>query len=171
MSDDKVYTPETIQENPLPSETTVVPLESSQPVNKTTGQTQPATIREHLVPTKRIATELISVALNTRARKILNEFKFSPSGAIQIGDYQEGDYGDIRISPVGIVARDKDGNTTFALDGSEGSAVFAGTIQAGTLIGGAVLVGDGNIQIDGATKRMIFYDADGIPSIVIGQVS
>lgn len=171
MSDDKVYTPEVIEENPLPGESVAPSLVESQPSNKTTGQTSPASIKEQLIPTKRIATELLSDNLNTRTRKILNEFQFTPSGALQIGNYQEGDTGDIRISPNGIVARDRTGNTTFALDGSDGSAVFAGTIQAGTLISGAVAVGDGNILIDGATKRMLFYDADGIPSIVIGTVS
>ena len=169
--DEKVYTPEVIEENPIPGQSGVVTFEASQNTNQTTGQASPATIKEQVIPTKKIATELISSNLNTRSRKILGEFQFTPSGAIQIGNYQEGNNGDIRISPDGIVARDRNGNTTFALDGTDGSAVFAGTIQAGTLISGAVAVGDGNILIDGATKRMLFYDADGIPNIVIGLIS
>lgn len=171
MDNEKVYTPEVIEENPIPGQSGVVTFEASQSSSQTTGQTSPATIKEQVIPTKKIATELISSNLNTRSRKILGEFQFTPSGAIQIGNYQEGNNGDIRISPDGIVARDRNGNTTFALDGTDGSAVFAGTIQAGTLISGAVAVGDGNILIDGATKRMLFYDADGIPNIVIGLIS
>lgn len=171
MSDEKVYTPEVIDENPIPGSEGVVSFVESQSTNQTTGQTSPASIKEQLIPTKKVATELLSSALNTRSRKIIQEFQFTPSGAIQIGNYQEGDHGDIRISPDGIVARNRFGDTTFSLDGDDGSAVFAGTIQAGTLISGAVAVGDGNILIDGATRRMLFYDADGIPSIVIGLIS
>lgn len=169
--DEKVYTPEEIQENPLPGQTGVVSIAETSPSNKSTqsyGQTQ---IEPQLVPTKKIATELLSDNLNTRTRKILSEFQFTPSGAIQIGDYKSGDAGDIRISPGGIIARDKNGNITFALDGDDGSAVFAGNIQAGSLVSGALAVGDGNILIDGATRRMIFFDDNGIPSIIIGRVS
>jgi hypothetical protein len=109
--------------------------------------------------------------LNTKSRKILGEFQFTPSGAIKIGNYQEGVSGEILISPNGIVTKDIHGNVTIGLDGLLGSAVFAGEIQAGSLISGAVAVGDGNILIDGATRRMLFYDANGIPQIVIGLVS
>ena len=171
MEDEKVYTPEVIEANPFPGQDSLVSYQVTNPVSKSTDTYAPSTIKEQLIPTKKIATELIGNNLNTKTRKILGAFQFTPSGAIQIGNYQEGNNGDIRISPDGIVARNRTGLQTFALDGDSGDAVFAGTIQAGTLISGAVAVGDGNILIDGATKRMLFYDADGIPNIVIGLIS
>lgn len=174
MNDEKIYTPEVIQENPLPGGdplSSFAITDQSTNANPTGAPIAPASIKEQLVPTKKIATELISNNLNTKNRKILGEFQFTPSGAIKIGNYQEGVSGEILISPNGIVTKDIHGNTTIALDGLLGSAVFAGEIQAGSLISGAVAVGDGNILIDGATKRMLFYDANGIPNIIIGLVS
>lgn len=171
MENEKLYTPEVIESNPFPGQENTVDFNVTQQANQTTGIYGPATTKEQLVPTKKVAVELLSDKLNTKTRKILGTFQFTPSGAIQIGNYQEGDYGDIRISPVGIVARNRTGLQTFALDGESGDAVFAGEIQAGSLVSGAVAVGDGNILIDGATKRMLFYDANGIPNIVIGLIS
>lgn len=175
MSDEKLYTPEVLESNPLPGQDNIVTFatahDSTQQGNQTTQLYGPSTTKEQFVPTKRIATELLSDKLNTQTRKILGEFQFTPSGAIQIGNYQDGSNGDIRISPNGIVTRNKTGLSTFSLDGDTGDAVFAGTIQAGTLISGAVAVGDGNILIDGATRRMLFYDLNGIPNIIIGLVS
>ena len=134
------------------------------------GQTTtPSTYQEQVLPIKKIATELLSDAINTQTRKIIREFAFAPSGAIQIGNYQDGDTGDIRISPEGIVGRDKFGNTTFSIDGDTGNAIFAGQLQTGTLITGMVLVGDGSIQIDGENVRQVFFDENGVPVIVIGN--
>lgn len=171
MNDGQIFTQEVIPDNPLPGQTGVVTIEATSSSPDKSGMATQSKIQEQWVPTKKIATELLSDNLNTRSKKILAEFQFTPSGAIQIGDYRQGDAGDIRISPDGIVARDKYGNTTFALDGVDGSAVFSGRIQTGTLIAGIVAVGDDAIQIDGETKRMLFYDANNIPSIVIGTVS
>lgn len=171
MSDEnKIYTAEVIEESAIPGGDTSDAVASDHGSSSTETYSQ-TTIDEISLPTPKIATELISSKLNTKTRKILGDFSFTPTGSIQIGDYKNGDYGDIRISPNGIVARNTNGDTTFALDGDSGDAVFAGTIQAGTLISGAVAVGDGNILIDGATRRMLFYDANGIPNIVIGLVS
>lgn len=158
MTDEKVYTPEVIQENPLPDGDTMVSLDAVQPGSKTTGEFAPSTIKDHAAPAKKVAHELMSSALNTRTRKVLEEFQFTPSGALQIGNYQDGDTGDIRISPNGIVARDVTGNTTFALDGTDGSAVFAGTIQTGALISGVVAVGDNSVVIDGESRSIIIND-------------
>lgn len=171
MDNEKVYTPEVIESNPLPGQENLVSYDVSQKGSEKTGEYGPATTKEQLVPTKKVAVELLGDRLNTRTRKILSEFQFTPSGAIQVGNYQNGDQGDIRISPNGIVARDRTGLNTFALDGLTGDATFAGEIQAGSLVSGAVAVGDGNILIDGATRRMLFYDADGIPNIIIGLIS
>lgn len=172
MENEKVYTPEVIEESPFPGQDSLVSYAVSDSSNKSgDSPASPSVIKEQLIPTKKVATELLSNNLNTKSRKILGEFQFTPSGAIKIGNYVEGVSGEVLISPNGIVTKDIHGNTTIGIDGLLGSAVFAGTIQAGTLISGAVAVGDGNILIDGATKRMLFYDANGIPNIVIGLIS
>lgn len=166
--DNKVYTPEIIPDQPLPGQTGPVSMVVQQP-GSINSSFSPATIDDTLLPTKKIATELLSVSLNTRSKKILQEFQFTQMGAIQIGRYTEGVNGDIRITQGGIVARNLLGDTTISIDGDTGDAFFAGTLQAGTLISGAVAVGNGDIIIDGATKRMIFYNGL-LPSIVIGNV-
>lgn len=168
--EEKIYTPEVITENALPSDDTTVSSTSSSETT-TSDISTPTTIKETAVPSKRVATELISTVLDTKRQKIQGEFQFTPSGAIKIGDYKEGISGEVLISPNGIITKDIHGNVTIGLDALLGDAVFAGRIQAGTVITGAVAVGDGNILIDGATRKMLFYDANGIPSIVIGLVS
>jgi hypothetical protein len=165
-SNDQIYTPQVIEESPFPGEE----VATSVPGTSVAGTYSPRVIKESSFPTERIAVELLSSALNTRSKKILGEFQFTPSGALQIGTYTNGVSGDVRVSPNGIVARDSAGNTTFTLDGTTGSAVFAGTIQAGTVVAGQIAVGDDAIQIDGENKRMIWYADDGLPAIVIGEV-
>lgn len=168
MADEKIYTPDVIDNNPLPDQIVGTDFSVSDPGTKDVAQTP--NIQDQTVPSKRVAVELIGSALNTKSKKILAEFQFTESGAIQVGKYIPSVSGDIRISPNGITARNDAGVTTFSLDGTDGSAVFAGTIQAGTLIGGKVSVGDGDILIDGEEKRMIFYDPDtGLASIIIGN--
>jgi len=99
-------------------------------------------------PQPQVAVELLSTALNTRSKKIIQEFQFTPSGALQIGTLTPGVSGDIRISPNGITARDQSGNTTFDLDGDTGDAVFAGNLQSGTVVTGQIVMGaDGAIFI------------------------
>lgn len=155
MEDVKVYTPETIQDNPFPVDNQVV-SDGSQ--STTGGVYSSEKIGDSEFPTKRIAVEVISSKLNTQSKKILAEFSFTESGAIRVGKYEDGESGDIRISPDGIVARNKAGDTTFALDGETGDATFAGAIQAGSVITGEVIVGDNNIILDGANKRIIIND-------------
>lgn len=153
--DDKIYYPETIDDNPLPSQITGVSFSDSPGKGEVTG---PNKIKDQGVPYKRVAVELIGSALNTKSRKILAEFEFTESGALQIGKYTNGVSGDLRITPNGITARDKSGLTTFAIDGSTGNAVFKGTIQANSLISGLVVVGDNRVVIDGANARMLVND-------------
>jgi len=160
------FYPEVIQETPFPSHDPVV---STQVSSETGGTYSPTTTNEKVVPAKRIAVELLSQALNTRSLKILQEFELTQSGGIVIGDYKEGLTGDLRITPNGLVARDTAGVNTFSIDGTSGDAIFKGLVQAGSVITGAVAVGNGDILIDGETKRMIFYN-NGIPSIVIGAL-
>lgn len=166
MADEKVYSPATIPDQPLPGEGIEIPETVTSAGQQVYSQ---KTIPAKPMPTRKIAVELLSVALNTKSRKILKEFQFTPSGAIQIGTYENGVSGDIKISPDGIVARDKTGATSFTLDGDTGDATFRGNIQAGALISGLVDVGDNKIVIDGDARRMVFYDESGIPVIVIGN--
>lgn len=168
MSEIKVYTPTVIAESPFPT-AEAVQAASSGGASSSGGVYTPASTPDQSFPQPKIATELLGTALNTRSKKILAQFEFTQSGALQIGKYENGVSGDLRISPVGIVARNSAGIITFSLDGENGDAYFMGTIQAGTLVGGAVAVGDGSILIDGETKRLVFFDDAGIPIIIIGN--
>jgi hypothetical protein len=166
MAEDKVFHAEVIEENPFPEEG-VVEFQTSQKSSK--GEYSAETIKPQPLPTRRVAHEVISSSLNTKSRKILGEFEFTQTGAIQIGKYENGVSGDVRLTPAGIVARNKSGTTTFALDGDAGSATFMGEIQAGAIITGLVSVGSNNIVIDGENRRMVFYDENDIPVILIGN--
>jgi len=155
MADEKTFYPEVIQENPFPGD----PLLPGIPQPKApAGTYAPKADAEGRFPTRKIAVELLGQALNTKTKKILQEFQFTPSGAIQVGDYKKGDSGDLRISPNGITARDIAGLTTFAIDGTTGDAVFKGEVQAGTLISGLVVVGNNNVVLDGENKRIVIND-------------
>ena len=137
MDDEKVYVPQTISENPFPQEAGVVSFAPSQTTGNDTYS--PQVTQNQTPPTKRIAVELIGSALNTKSRKILQKFEFTKNGAIQVGEYENGVSGDVRISPIGITARNQSGLTTFALDGDTGDATFLGTVQSGSLIAGSVI--------------------------------
>lgn len=168
---DKVYSPEVIEELPFPmgdSGDLMVSTPASGREGDKTFETE--RIEDFPIPTKQVAVELLSNALNTRSKKILQEFQFTPSGALQIGDYTDGESGDIRISPTGIIARNVSGTTTFLLDGETGDAFFTGTLRSQSLISGSVIVGDSDIIIDGENKRMVFYDDTGRAVIVIGEL-
>ena len=155
MAEEKVYTPATIEDQPLPQEGEEVSFGSSA---SDKGVETQKTIPNKTIPRKRVAVELIGTALNTKSRKILAEFQFTPSGALQIGTYENGVSGDIRISPGGIVARNISGITTFTLDGDTGDAIFAGELRSGSVITGQIIVGDNHIIIDGENKRIIIND-------------
>lgn len=163
----KLYKPEEIQDTPFPQQDT-----SNLTANQSAGSGGvygATTTQEQSFPLKRTATEVLSGVLNTQTHKILGEFTFTPSGAIQIGDYTQGVSGDVRISPNGITARNQLGSETFALDGDTGDATFAGRIQTGSIVSGLALLGDGSIEIDGINKRIVFYE-NNIPVIIIGSV-
>lgn len=167
MADDnKIYSPPTIEDQPFPFQEGIASFGTDKRDTKEIYQVP--TVKGNKLPTKKIAYELLGSALNTRSRKVLGEFTLAESGGFQIGKYVNGVTGDLRITPNGITARDKAGITTFVLDATTGSAVFKGTIQAGTLIGGEVVVGDNRVIIDGANSRIVVYDDDGIPRILIG---
>jgi len=156
MAEEKVYTPEVIDENPFPIAEPVFETESESVVG---GEYKPTTTKEKNFPRKRIAVELLSSVLNTRSRRILEEFQLQQSGGFKIGDFKEGISGDLRITPNGITARDLAGLITFALNGTTGDAVFKGEIRAGTLVGGEVSVIGGNFVV---------YDGNGNAVAILG---
>jgi len=161
-----VYHNEVIQETPFPGEVdTSLPIGTSNPA----GTFNNTESKPKSFPTKKIAVELLSSALNTKSLKILQKFELTQSGAIQIGDFKEGVTGDLRLTPNGLTARDKAGITTFAIDGTTGDATFKGTIQSGAIVTGLVDVGNNSVVIDGENRRMVFYDENGVPVILIGN--
>lgn len=128
----KVYTPEVVPDAGFPLEgtpTTAVTSSTQQTTNQTYGAKEMA---EQGFPLKMVAKELLSTAINTVTKKITKAFEFTKSGALQIGEYLNGVSGDIRISPDGITARNRSGNTTFSLDGDTGDAIFTGDVRAST---------------------------------------
>lgn len=118
-------------------------------------------------PPKIIARETLSSSLDTRAKRIKGEYAFTKEGSIVIGGYVAGVSGEIAISPDGIVATNVNGTTTVSIDGTTGDAFFAGTIQAGAVVAGAVDVGNGSIVLDGPNNRIVIYDNTPIPRIVM----
>lgn len=157
---EQIYTPTVIADTPFPQTDQLQTNPTQQISNQTYGQ---QTIQASSFPEPVIAQELLSTALNTRSKKIIQEFQFAQSGALQIGDYTQGVNGDIRISPTGITARDLAGNVTFDIDGDTGDALFAGEVRDGSTVTGSVTVLNGG--------HIILYDATGIPSIFIGQTA
>jgi len=153
------FEPEIIEESPFPGEIAQPMLPSTNPDTK--NDHSPSTDREEAFPRKRAAVELLSTALNTRSRKILEEFALTQSGGLKIGDFKQGISGDLRITPNGITARDIAGITTFAIVGSDGSAVFKGEIKSGSLITGEVIVGNNNL--------IFTVDDDGQPQILLND--
>jgi len=166
MPDETVFFPEIVEENPFPGEPAVADVQGQ---TLPAGTFAPTTTPAKTFPVKRTAVELLSTALNTRSRKILEEFELQQSGGLKIGDFKTGISGDLRLTPNGLTARDKAGLTTFVIDGTDGSAIFRGTVQTGAVVAGNMIVGDSAIQIDGVNKRMLFYDDAGIPAILIGN--
>jgi len=155
---EKIYYPQTIDNQPLPNQVEEASFATSQTTGGQTFSTQK--IKDQSLPAKRIAVELLSSALNTKTRKILAEFEFTEHGAIRIGKYVNGVSGDLRFTPNGLVARNKSGITTFAIDGDTGNAVFKGSIQSGSLITGQVVVGNGRVVIDGEDEGKITIKDD-----------
>lgn len=164
--DEKVYKPATIEEQPFPGLTqTGFFNDSETTTSKSTYN--PKTVQDRPIPQKIISHETIGQSLNTKSKKILQEFGFTESGAIAIGKFLQAISGDIRITPNGIVARDSSGNITFALDGDTGNATFAGELRSGSSITGRIQVGN-NVVIDGEGDGSItVVDDNGVQSTVI----
>lgn len=137
---DKVYTQEIVQETPFPDQEIAVDSQSS---SVSGGNFTPTTTSEKPIPVKKVAMELLSAAMNTRSRKVLEQFDLEQRGGFQVGNFEEGVAGDLRITPNGIVARSVAGVTTFAINGTDGSAVFAGEVRSGSQVTGSVTIEEG----------------------------
>ena len=83
-----------------------------------------------------IARTVISDSFDTQSRRILSDYTFGEYGSISIGKFEPGVSGDVKISPAGIVTRNKSGDTTITIDATTGDATFKGTVAAGSLIAG-----------------------------------
>ena len=167
--DDKVYTPEVVDQQPFPTEGTGLPTSLGSP-SAGSGTDTPKVIDSQVFPVRKVAVDLISSVLNTRSRKILQSFDLEQAGGFQIGNFEEGVTGDLRITPEGLVARDLNGVITFAI-GSDGNATFQGTVQAGTIISGEVVVGDNRLVLDvdeNGHGTIVVFDTDGLARVVIG---
>ena len=151
--------PETIQDQPFPGieqgETTGFGSVTNNKI-----EISPNEIPERQFPAQTIANEVISSSFDSQSRKIMGDYEFSQKGSLQIGKFVEGESGDIRISPSGILGRDIDGETTFTIDATTGDATFRGTIAANSLIAGRTDIGEagGNVYIDGDEARIIISD-------------
>ena len=106
--------------------------------------------------------------ISTASSAILGSFTFGVSGALQIGTYQNGATGDIKISPTGILGRDKLGNTTFSINGETGVAALNGLV-VGTNVGiGTAEDSAGVTTIVGDTVTTAFVNA---LSVTAGSIS
>lgn len=168
MTSDKVYSPETIADQPLPTiQSSVIP---ATPVGTPNTVYSPETVTPQKFPERLIAIATIGTRINTQSGQILGNFEFAELGALSIGKYENGVSGDIRLSPNGIIARNVNGDTTFTIDGTTGDATFKGTLQAGTLIAGAMNVGDPNVVIDGVNGRITIHDGSHYRVLIGKQV-
>lgn len=171
---EKIYTAETIGDTAFPGNPADMPITDPSLQVTSSTNTAPSTIPkvpDQNFPTLLISEEVLSTAFNTRTKKIIQEFQFTPGGAIAIGDFEIGVSGDVRISPEGIVGRNNLGDTTFLLDSETGDAIFAGEIRSGSVVTGIVRVGStGNVVIDGENERIVIFDASGVARVLIGYL-
>lgn len=158
--DDKVFTQEVIQDNPWPGE---APLVAQGTPTSLAGTFSPTTTNAKAFPRKRVAVELLSTALNTRSRKILQEFQLQQSGGLQIGNFQEGLSGDVRLTPNGITGRNVAGLTTFGLD-TDGNLILIGEMRSGSVISGNVIIEEGGQLQIGTDEGDTIIDEQGIVS-------
>src|SRR3990167_7113097 len=158
MDDEQVYTAEGVEENPCPGGVDPIFLGQSSPKDTFA----PTVSKDTKIRTKRTAVELLSTALNTRSRKVLQEFELQQSGGFQIGNFQEGLSGDVRITPNGLTGRNIAGLVTFALD-TDGNLALVGELRAGSTVTGQVIVGNNRVIID--------VDDNGQPSIIVSDGS
>lgn len=156
-----VHEPEVIRDQPFPGidDDTNGSYSGGASDSQRVSEHEPREIPERNFPTQLIANQVISDSFDSQSRRILAQYEFGLSGALQIGKYEENVSGDVRVSPTGIIGRNILGETTFTLDAQTGDATFKGTIAAGSLIAGRTDVGEGgNVFINGDPPRIIVSD-------------
>lgn len=163
MSTEKALTPTTTPDITFPIVLDTPSYSSAVKANKD-GIITPKATPDTSFPQRIVSDELISTSLDTQSRRIKGAFEFGKVGAIQIGNFEVGVSGDIRISPVGITGRNIDGDITFAIDATTGDATFRGTVAAGSLISGDLVLGG----VGNGDGTMTIKDASG-HSIIIGN--
>jgi hypothetical protein len=146
MTDNKIYLPEVLVPEDPNSDVINDLSNPGQTINvflgKGTEKGNQKIAIDPRFPDLYIAREVISKALDTSSQRILGSFNFGETGALQVGKYELGVSGDLRISPNGLSARNSAGDTTFAIDGTTGDATFLGTVAAGSIITGYLAVGE-----------------------------
>ncbi len=122
----------------------------------------PTKIIPVILPQVPTANDTIGHSINTKTNKILGAYSFGRVGSLQVGNYENGVSGDIRITPDGITARNSSGTNTFVIDGTTGDASFFGTISAGSVVVGYVASTGGQYTTTAATaaKVMLLPDAN-----------
>lgn len=151
--DDKILKPTVIEEIPFPSGT----QETQQVVGGSDNNEikRPTEVQPRTFPVLNIATGLKSSTFDTETRTIAADYSFTEYGAISIGKFSPGVSGDIRLSPSGILARNKDGRITFSIDGNTGNLITDGYIQVGgaasDVNSGVTTISAGKVLISGAT--------------------
>lgn len=111
-------------------------------------------------PPATIARSVIADSFDTQSRRILSDYSFGEHGSLSVGKFEPGVSGDVKISPAGIVARNKDGKTTITMDATTGDATFMGTLAAGSLIAGNYFA-----VLEIGSRRGIFIN-DGIYDVI-----
>jgi hypothetical protein len=169
MQKGDILIPEEIVDQPIPllDGTVSIATGSSSDTTSSSDVETPSTVKDQVIAPPLVAVETISQSLDTKTRAIKGVYTFEQLGAIIVGLLGSGT-GQITISPDGIIAQDVSGNTTFALSGVDGSAVFKGTIQASSFIAGAVELGSANVILDGANARIIINDGTN-DRIILGR--
>lgn len=150
--------PQVIKEIPFPGQSS-----ESSGEKDTKSTFYPDTIPGVNFPKVNIASSIRSLNLNTEARTIGANFTFQNLGAISIGTVSGTGTAlsgtGVRISPYGIYGYNA-GSVKFSLNALTGDAVFAGTIQAGTVVASGALVVGTNVGLGTA------QDSAGVTTIV-----
>ena len=134
--------------------------QSLEDINLEEGETL-KTISNSFDENGNLIKDLINTKLDTATKQILGDFTFGASGAIKIlGSGSAG----VWISPTGILGKNTAGQTTFALNAFDGSAVFKGEILAGSIIGGEITGGTltGTIIQTGTSGANVYLSANEI---------
>ena len=133
-------------------------------------QYTPEEYKSEELPSNIIASDLISTSFDSQLNRILGNYSFGQLGAIQIGSYSSGVSGDIKISPNGIVARNKSNVTTFSVDGATGNVYVYGVLTVGSA---AADVNAGSTTINGSKLTTGTVVADTVVSnwVYAGNIS